>query len=100
MNKQIMYALALAVVAGASFAKGDAQAKRFAKFDTNKDGKLSLEEFTAMVKTEYEKKGKPNYEKAAANRFKNRDTNKDGFLSLEEFKGTAKKQPQNKEKEQ
>ena len=94
MKKQIVCALALAVIAGTSFGQEDAKAKRlakrFAKFDTNKDGKLSLEEFTAMVKIDFDKKGKTGYEQEAAKRLKKRDKDKDGFLSLEEFKGTAK----------
>jgi len=90
MKKQILCAFVLAVIAGTSFGQ-DAKAKRLAKFDTNKDGKLDLKEFTVMVKTEFEKKGKTGHEQEAAKRFKNRDTNKDGFLSLEEFKGTTKK---------
>ena len=61
--------------------------KNFNKLDTNKDGVLSLEEFTQTVKTSFEKKGDTSdaYKTEAEKRFTRRDTNKDGNLSLEEF---------------
>jgi len=100
MKKQILCAFALTVIAGASFGQEDAKAKRLAKFDTNKDGKLDLKEFTVMIKTEFEKKGKTGHEQEAAKRFKNRDANKDSFLSLEEFKATKKSASKKQEQTQ
>ncbi|MFH1241361.1 MAG: hypothetical protein V1689_03270 [Pseudomonadota bacterium] len=55
-------------------AKGLSQA-HFDATDTNKDGKISLEEYTA----------------SCAERFKKLDTNADGFLTKEELQETAAK---------
>ena len=51
------------------------------KFDTNADGKLSLEEFSAMKK--WKKQGGPATAAKAA--FTEADANKDGFLTAEEL---------------
>jgi Ca2+-binding EF-hand superfamily protein len=59
--------------------------KYFAKWDADGDGKMSLEEFTAMTKVQFEKKGKDGYEAEAAKRFEYKDENGDGSLTLEEF---------------
>jgi Ca2+-binding EF-hand superfamily protein len=63
-----------------------AAAGRFAKMDTDKDGKISLAEFTAAAK-------KP---ENASKAFTNRDTDKDGSLSEKELSakpaGGAKKE--------
>ena len=56
--------------------------KRFAKADTNKDSKLSLEEF--IGKRTDEKKTQ------ATKHFTKLDKNSDGFLTLDEFKSAAK----------
>jgi Ca2+-binding EF-hand superfamily protein len=55
-------------------AKESVQA-HFAAIDTNKDGKISLEEYTA----------------SCAEHFKKLDTNADGFLTKEELQETAAK---------
>ncbi|MCL1939125.1 MAG: EF-hand domain-containing protein [Desulfovibrionaceae bacterium] len=52
---------------------GQAAAERFSAMDTNKDGKISREEFFAAY---------PNMKEAA---FEAIDTNKDGFISLDEW---------------
>jgi hypothetical protein len=51
--------------------------------DTNKDGKLSFEEFTALVSKGPRLKDRPDAFKAL---FERLDTNSDGSLTLEEFK--------------
>ena len=51
----------------------------FKHLDTNKDGKISLEEWKAS------RLAQKDPEKAAEN-FKHLDTNGDGFITLEEFK--------------
>jgi len=65
--------------------------KLFAKWDADGDGKMSMEEFTAMVKTQFEKKGKEGYEEQAAKRFEYKDMDGDGFLTLEEFNRSRSK---------
>ncbi|MCH5374432.1 MAG: EF-hand domain-containing protein [Planctomycetes bacterium] len=55
----------------------------FKKLDTNKDGKVSMEEFCAK------RKNKEEAEKV----FKAKDKDGDGALTLEEFKATTKKKP-------
>jgi Ca2+-binding EF-hand superfamily protein len=59
--------------------------KLFAKWDADGDGKMSLEEFTAMTKAQFEKNGKEGYEEQAVKRFEYKDENGDGSLTLEEF---------------
>ena len=61
--------------------RGDAM-ERFQKADTNKDGKLSLDEFKAMSK-----KSDADAEKA----FKEADTDNDGFLTPAELKAYHQK---------
>ena len=58
----------------------------FKHLDTNKDGKISLEEWKAS------RLAQKDPEKAAEN-FKHLDTNGDGFISLEEFKNRGSKKP-------
>lgn len=55
--------------------------KRFKVLDTNKDDKLSLDEFTAEAK----KLKAPVRVQMLESIFKRMDKNKDNFLSLEEF---------------
>lgn len=81
---------------------GQAQAKdkkpamtpeeKFAKLDTDADGKVSLEEYVAMGKDE---KKKANLGKM----FKKLDKDKDESLSLEEMSKTKKKAPKKKVEE-
>jgi len=59
--------------------------KLFKKWDADGDGKISLEEFTAMTKAQFEKNGKEGYEEQAAKRFEYKDVDGDGSLTLEEF---------------
>lgn len=59
--------------------------KYFAKWDADGDGKMTLEEFTAMTKVQFEKNGKEGYEAEAAKRFEFKDMDGDGSLTLEEF---------------
>lgn len=66
----------------------------FKKLDTNKDEKISLEEFKARpvrAKEGDENKKAADPEKA----FARKDTNSDGFISLEEFKA----RPERKKKD-
>jgi hypothetical protein len=61
--------------------------------DKNKDGKLSRDEFLALVNKKGKLKDNPELAKQL---FEKLDTNKDGFLSLDEFRaiqGLAKGQP-------
>jgi Ca2+-binding EF-hand superfamily protein len=61
----------------------EVRAKAFTRWDTNKDDRLSLEEYQAGLK------GEDNLEA----RFNNFDQNSDGKLTREEFVGTAARQP-------
>lgn len=55
--------------------------KRFKALDTNKDDKLTVEEFTAVAR----KNKAGGIVQRLENSFKRMDKNKDNFLSLEEF---------------
>jgi Ca2+-binding EF-hand superfamily protein len=59
----------------------EVRAKAFTRWDTNKDDRLSLEEYRAGLK------GEDNLDA----RFKSFDHNSDGKLTREEFVGTAAK---------
>lgn len=60
--------------------------------DTNKDGKVSKEEFVALAKKNAEQKGVEFKQKRAESIFAKKDTNKDGFLTDEDWvKKTAPK---------
>ena len=83
--KKIAIILSLATLFVASFTL-HAETDRFAQWDKNADGKVSLEEFTAKSK---------NKEKTAK-RFEQLDTDKDGFLS----KAEADAMPARKAKKQ
>ena len=82
MKRIVIMVLALVVTAGVSrMASADDVPKKgkgqgFVKMDTNGDGKLSLEEFTA---------GKPDQEKAKK-RFAKIDTDGDSSITKEEMK--------------
>ena len=86
----LVLAAALAVAWNVSYAKekdkgGEKKPAKaenvFKKLDTNKDSKLSEEEFTTGRKDPEKAKGL----------FKKIDTNRDGFVSLDEFKAFSKK---------
>lgn len=67
-------------------------AERFAKIDTNQDGVLSLEEFSA-------KKGKKETTaEEQAERFAKIDTDANGTISLEEFSAKKGKKKKKKKK--
>ena len=75
MKKVIVVCLAAVLTAGIAMAgegKGHKGQDFFVKADTDKDGKLSLAEFTAAGKTEAV--------------FKDADADHDGFLTPEELK--------------
>ncbi len=80
------FLLAVATTAKAADEKKPAKGPeaRFAKLDTDKDGKLSKDEFTAPAKEDAKEK--------SAKRFSKIDTDGDGYVSLEEFKAAIAKQ--------
>jgi len=84
--KTMKWMLAFLMVAGMASAKTDLEKKHdyFSKWDANSDDKLSIEEFTEMVKTQFEKQGKEGYEAEAEKRFANNDKDGDGFVSWQE----------------
>lgn len=68
--------------------------ERFKKLDTNGDGKVTLEEFTAIAKDNEMKEKMTGY-------FKKLDKGNKGFLTLDDFKNApapGKKPPAKKEK--
>src|SRR5438105_6662445 len=83
--------VALALFAGAvgfvqlAAAQPDPDAA-FKFLDTNKDGKLSLDEFSKLGEKNAKLKGNPALTKQV---FDQLDTNKDGYLSPEEFRRGA-----------
>lgn len=82
--KKIAIILSLLSLFAASFTS-QAAGERFAKWDKNGDGKVSVEEFTKKSK----KKDK------AIKKFEQLDTDSDGFLSVDE---AAKMKKRNKKK--
>ena len=82
MKKHSIWMVVIAAIAGTVCAE---PAAVFKKWDKDKDGQLSKEEFTVMTKTQMEKKGKKGYAEAAEKRFKQIDKDKNGFLSEDEY---------------
>ena len=56
----------------------------FLKFDADGDQQLNLEEYTEMVRTQFENSGKTGHEEEAAKRFARRDLDGDGYISFAE----------------
>jgi Ca2+-binding EF-hand superfamily protein len=56
----------------------------FLKFDADGDQQLSQDEYTEMVRTQFEKNGKSGHEEEAAKRFARRDLDGDGYVSFAE----------------
>jgi Ca2+-binding EF-hand superfamily protein len=56
----------------------------FLKFDADGDQQLSADEYTEMVRSQFEKKGKDGHEPEAAKRMERRDLNDDGYVSFAE----------------
>jgi len=81
--------LLLITIAIASFAQ--AAKITFETIDSDKDGKVSLKEYSELVKARFAQSEKEGYEQAAAKQFKKKDANADGFLSEEEFAAKPKK---------
>lgn len=91
----LVAALALPIAAHAAKGdrkKADAGADAFAKADTNKDGDVSNEEFTAAMGG----KGGKNAE-AAKKRFSALDKDSNGKLSKEEFAAMAERKRKKKD---
>jgi Ca2+-binding EF-hand superfamily protein len=99
----LLGALVLADVTGAADDdkkdKGKGQGLRdpeavFKKLDTNKDGKLSKEEFMKLAELRAKSGGDKDKAKEFLEQlFTKLDTNNDGFLSLEEFKKISELRP-------
>lgn len=87
----------LSIVMLVGFVAMDASAKekpaeKTRTADTDKDGKVSQEEFLALAKKNAEKKEQEFNQKRAENIFAKKDTNKDGFLTADDVvKKTAPK---------
>lgn len=80
--KTLITTLALAAFAVTPILAGDKDVKhtpeeKLAKLDTDKDGKVSLDEFKAGMQKDPEK---------AEAKFKKKDADHDGFVTLEEMK--------------
>ncbi len=85
MKKTIIMISAAVLAAGTALAGPE---QLFKKWDTDKDGKISKEEFTEMTRAQFAGKGKEGYAEEAAKRFQKRDADGDGILTLEEFVST------------
>jgi len=59
--------------------------KYFVKWDIDGNGLLTIDEYMACVKKEFDKKGKTGHEEEAKKRFARRDVNEDGKLDIHEF---------------
>ena len=70
---------------------------RFEKMDTNKDGKIDLEEFK-VGKENSKKSSKKGKTMTSEERFAKKDANADGYLSLEEFQARKRKKKKAKKK--
>ena len=84
MKKIILMILmcSCAVVFAAKPEKPAKHAKHTNPADTDKDGKISLAEFTALKKSQ----SKPLTDEKIKSMFEQKDTNHDGFLSMDEMK--------------
>lgn len=104
MNLSKKIVLGICLIAGLNASAQEAESKikkpkKFAKIDTNNDGKLSLEEYSTYRTALRDKKGKEPKKGDFSKRFKQIDLNQDGFLSKEEFKNRkATKSPKKDKK--
>lgn len=105
MKSTILKSIALGVcllTAGAASAQEKEpkvkRAKKFGKIDTNKDKKISLEEYNVFRMELRSKKGKETKQKDFSKRFKEIDADNDGVLSREEFKARKETKTPKKEK--
>lgn len=60
------------------------KAAYFLKWDTDNDRQLNREEYTEMVRAQFEKNGRTGYKEAAVKRFDNKDANGDGQVTFKE----------------